>query len=103
MIGSNSKAFTATALAILDAEKKLSLDDKVQKWLPDFLNSTIRGWQKKPTSVICFVIASALKRSRETFMYFDSDLSTAEVREKMAKAETNVRVPANGVIPTALL
>ena len=27
MIGSNSKAFTATALAILDAEKKLSLDD----------------------------------------------------------------------------
>ena len=36
MIGSNSKAFTATALAILDAEKKISLDDKVQKWLPDF-------------------------------------------------------------------
>src|SRR5882724_4818850 len=29
MIGSNSKAFTATAIAILDAEKKLSLDDKV--------------------------------------------------------------------------
>src|SRR5258707_15832804 len=28
MIGSNSKAFTATAIAILDAEKKLSLDDK---------------------------------------------------------------------------
>jgi len=36
MIGSNTKAFTATALAILDAEKKLSLNDKVQKWLPDF-------------------------------------------------------------------
>src|SRR5689334_25186001 len=36
MIGSNTKAFTATALALLDAEKKLSLDDKVQKWLPDF-------------------------------------------------------------------
>ncbi|HRG82475.1 MAG TPA: serine hydrolase domain-containing protein, partial [Chitinophagaceae bacterium] len=32
MIGSNSKAFTATAMAMLDAEKKLSLDDKVQKW-----------------------------------------------------------------------
>ena len=31
MIGSNSKAFTATALAILDAEKKLSLDDKVNE------------------------------------------------------------------------
>lgn len=36
MIGSNTKAFTATALAMLDADKKLSLDDKVQKWLPDF-------------------------------------------------------------------
>ncbi len=35
-IGSNTKAFTATALALLDAQKKLSLDDKVQKWLPDF-------------------------------------------------------------------
>src|SRR6266540_3681625 len=36
MIGSNSKAFTGTALAMLEAEKKLSLDDHVQKWLPDF-------------------------------------------------------------------
>ena len=36
MIGSNTKAFTATALSILDTEKKLSLDDKVKKWLPDF-------------------------------------------------------------------
>ncbi len=35
-IGSNTKAFTATALALLDAQKKISLDDKVQKWLPDF-------------------------------------------------------------------
>src|SRR5688572_2518765 len=36
MIGSNTKAFTAMAMAMLDAEKKLSLDDKVQKWLPGF-------------------------------------------------------------------
>ena len=36
MIGSNTKAFTATALAMLEADKKLSLDDKVQRWLPDF-------------------------------------------------------------------
>src|SRR6476659_11034291 len=35
-IGSNTKAFTATALAILDAEKKLSLDDNVTKWIPEF-------------------------------------------------------------------
>src|ERR1700733_1141506 len=36
MIGSNTKAFTATAIALLDAEKKLSLDDKVTKWIPEF-------------------------------------------------------------------
>ena len=30
MIGSNSKAFTATALALLDAEKKLSLDNTIE-------------------------------------------------------------------------
>src|SRR3569833_910304 len=33
MIGSNTKAFTATALAMLNADKKLSLDDLVTKWL----------------------------------------------------------------------
>ena len=36
MIGSNTKAFTATALAMLDADKILSLNDNVKKWLPDF-------------------------------------------------------------------
>jgi CubicO group peptidase (beta-lactamase class C family) len=36
MIGSNSKAFTATAIAMLANDKKLSLDDKVTKYLPDF-------------------------------------------------------------------
>src|SRR3989344_113000 len=31
-IASNSKAFTATSLALLDFQKRLSLDDKVTKW-----------------------------------------------------------------------
>ncbi|MEP6703954.1 MAG: serine hydrolase [Acidobacteriota bacterium] len=35
-IASNSKAFTAAALAILVDEKKLAWDDKVAKYLPDF-------------------------------------------------------------------
>jgi D-alanyl-D-alanine carboxypeptidase len=34
-IGSVSKQFTATALLLLAEEGKLSLDDKVAKWLPD--------------------------------------------------------------------
>ena len=35
-IASNSKAFTGTALAMLDVSKKISLDDKVKKWIPYF-------------------------------------------------------------------
>lgn len=35
-IASNSKAFTATALAILIDQKKLDWDDKVVKYIPDF-------------------------------------------------------------------
>src|SRR5205085_3055466 len=35
-IASNSKAFTTASLAILVDEKKLSWEDKVSKYLPDF-------------------------------------------------------------------
>jgi CubicO group peptidase (beta-lactamase class C family) len=35
-IGSNTKAFTAAALAILVDEGKLHWDDRVIDWLPDF-------------------------------------------------------------------
>jgi len=49
MIGSNTKAFTATALAMLDAGNKMSLDDKVQKWLPDFKLSD--PWVAKEATV----------------------------------------------------
>ena len=36
MIGSNTKAFTATALAMLQTQGKLSLDDKITKYIPTF-------------------------------------------------------------------
>jgi CubicO group peptidase (beta-lactamase class C family) len=36
MIGSNTKAFTGTALALLENQNKLSMEDKVIKYLPDF-------------------------------------------------------------------
>lgn len=84
MIGSNSKAFTATALAMLGAEKKLSLDDKVQKWLPDF--KLYDPWVAKEAIIrdlLCHRLG--FETFQGDFMYFDSDLSTAEVREKMGK------------------
>src|SRR6185436_527571 len=84
MIGSNTKAFTATALAILHTEKKLSLDDKVQKWLPDF--KLYDPWVAKEATIrdlLCHRLG--FETFQGDFMYFDSDLTTAEVREKMGK------------------
>jgi CubicO group peptidase (beta-lactamase class C family) len=86
MIGSNSKAFTGTALAMLDNEKKLSLDDRVQKWLPDF--KLYDPWVTKEANIrdlLCHRLG--FETFQGDFMYFDSDLTTAEVREKFAKVK----------------
>ena len=83
-IGSNTKAFTATALAMLDAEKKLSLDDKVQKWLPDF--KLYDPWVAKEAIVrdlLCHRLG--FETFQGDFMFFDSDLTKEEVREKLSR------------------
>ncbi len=83
MIGSNTKAFTATALAMLQAENKLSLNDKVQKWLPDF--KMYDPWVSKEVIVrdlLCHRLG--FETFQGDFMYFDSDLTKEEVRAKMA-------------------
>ncbi len=91
MIGSNSKAFTATALALLASENlpagkagKLSLDDQVQKWLPDF--KLYDPWVAKEATIrdlLCHRLG--FETFQGDFMYFDSDLTTAEVRDKMSR------------------
>jgi CubicO group peptidase (beta-lactamase class C family) len=84
MIGSNTKAITATALAILDKEKKLSLDDKVQKWLPDF--KLYDPWVAKEANIrdlLCHRLG--FETFQGDFMFFDSDLTTAEMRERFGK------------------
>ncbi|MBK8952746.1 MAG: serine hydrolase [Chitinophagaceae bacterium] len=84
MIGSNTKAFTGTALAILDADKKLSLDDKVQKWLPDFkMYDPLVAKETNIRDLLCHRLG--FETFQGDFMYFDSDLTVAEVREKMGK------------------
>jgi CubicO group peptidase (beta-lactamase class C family) len=86
MIGSNTKAFTATALAMLEADKKLSLDDKVQKWWPAF--KLYDPWVAKETMIrdlLCHRLG--FETFQGDFMYFDSDLSAQEVFEKLAKVK----------------
>lgn len=82
MIGSNSKAFTATALAMLDAEKKLSLDDKVTKWIPSFaLNNKAAGEQAIIRDLLCHRLG--FQTFQGDFTYWTSNLSRAQVIEKM--------------------
>ena len=65
-IASNSKAFTATSIALLDYQKRLSLDDKVTKWLPYFkLNDELASREVTVKDLLCHRIG---------FQTFQSDL-----------------------------
>lgn len=83
MIGSNTKAFTATALAMLDAEKKISLDDNVTKWIPQFkLENKAAGEQAIIRDLLCHRIG--FKTFQGDFTYWTSNLTRLEVIEKMS-------------------
>ncbi len=81
MIGSCSKAFTATALASLEADSVLSLNDKVTKWLPDFrLYETSATQQAIITDMLCH--RSGLKTFQGDFTYWSSNLTRKEIIQK---------------------
>ncbi|HVW63279.1 MAG TPA: serine hydrolase, partial [Puia sp.] len=83
MIGSNTKAFTATALAMLDADKKLSLDDKVTKWLPEFkLDNKPAGEQAIIRDLLCHRLG--FMTFQGDFTYWTSNLTRDQVIEKMS-------------------
>ncbi len=81
MIGSNTKAFTATALALLEGEKKLSLDDKVRKWLPAFtLHDTLAARETNLRDLLSHRVG--MKTFQGDFMYWTSDMTRREVMSK---------------------
>lgn len=83
MIGSNTKAFTATAIAMLDADKKLSLDDKVTKWLPGFrLDNKAAGEQAIIRDLLCHRLG--FMTFQGDFTYWTSNLTREQVIEKMS-------------------
>jgi CubicO group peptidase (beta-lactamase class C family) len=83
MIGSNTKAFTATALAMLDANKTLSLDDKVTKWIPEFkLDNKAAGEQAIIRDLLCHRIG--FRTFQGDFTYWTSNLTREQVIEKMS-------------------
>ena len=82
IIASNSKLFTGTSLAKLDYEKKLSLNDKVTKYLPWFklydTNSTKLATVK---DMLCHRIG--LKTFQGDFTFWDSNLPKDSIIWKM--------------------
>jgi CubicO group peptidase (beta-lactamase class C family) len=81
MIASNTKAFTGTAMAMLEQEGKCSLNDRVQKYLPDFMMKD--PWVAEHitlTDVMSHRIG--METFQGDFMYWESDLSSDEVIKK---------------------
>ena len=88
MIGSNTKAFTATALAMLQAAGKLSLDDRVNKYLPQF------KLENKPAEdlatikdLLCHRLG--LQTFQGDFTFYNTNLTRADVIEKLGQVKAS--------------
>jgi CubicO group peptidase (beta-lactamase class C family) len=82
MIGSNTKAFTATALAMLQAQNKLSLDDRVTKYLPQFkLDNKQAGELAIVRDLLCHRLG--MQTFQGDFTFYNTNLTRNEVIEKL--------------------
>lgn len=82
MIGSNTKAFTATILCILEGEHKLALDDKVTKYIPTFkLDNKLAGDDARIRDLLCHRLGFSTFQG--DFTYWTSNLTREQVIEKM--------------------
>lgn len=88
MIASNSKLFTGTALAQLEEEGKLKLDDPVRKYLPGF-----RLYDSTSTRLVSIRDLLSHRLGTKTFQgdfsFWDSNLSRAEIVEKLRLLKPN--------------
>lgn len=83
MIGSNTKAFTATALAMLQTQGKLSLDDKVTKYIPEFkLENKFAGEEAIIRDLLCHRIG--FRTFQGDFTFYNTDLTREQVIQKMS-------------------
>lgn len=82
LIASNTKLFTGTAIANLDAQKKLSLNDKVTNYLPDF-----QLYDPAATQLVTVrdLLSHHLgtKTFQGDFTFWDTDLPRAEIIRRM--------------------
>ncbi len=86
MIASNSKAVTGIAMAKLAYEKKLSLDDKVQKWIPEFKLADARvSGMVNLRDVLSHRIG--FETFQGDFCHWATNTSSNEVIQRMAKVQ----------------
>ena len=82
MIASNSKLFTGTALAQLEHNKKLSLDDKVTKYFPNF-----QLYDKTSTELVTVKDMLSHRIGTKTFQgdftFWNGTLSRQQIMKKM--------------------
>lgn len=84
MIASNTKAFTGTALAMMEDEGRCSLEDPVKKWLPSF--SMKDPWVEEHITLTDVLShRTGMETFQGDFMYWNSDLSRDEAVEKFGK------------------
>ncbi|WP_374950262.1 serine hydrolase [Mucilaginibacter sp.] len=84
MIGSNTKAFTATALAMLQADKKISLDEKVTKYIPEFkLDNKLAGEQAIVKDLLSHRLG--FRTFQGDFTFYNTNLVRHEVIAKLGQ------------------
>lgn len=82
MIASNSKLFTATALAQLEYNKKISLDDKITKYFPWY--SVYDSTTTKLVTIRDMLSHHLGTRTFQgDFVFWDSKLSSHDIMQKM--------------------
>ena len=86
MIGSNTKAFTATALAMLQNNKQLSLDDKVNKYLPQFKIEGKPADQVLIRDLLCHRLG--FQTFQGDFTFYNTNLSRAEIIQRLGMLKT---------------
>lgn len=88
MIASNSKLFTGTSLAQLDYDKKLSLNDKIIKYFPDF-----KVYDSCTTQMVTIkdMLGHHLgtKTFQGDFTWWNSELPREEIMQKMRYLKPN--------------
>ncbi|GAA4325371.1 serine hydrolase [Mucilaginibacter gynuensis] len=84
MIGSNTKAFTATAVAMAFLDKKLSLDDKVTRFLPDFkLENKAATELLTVRDLLCHRLG--FQTFQGDFAFYNSNLTRSEIMTRLGQ------------------